>query len=247
MRALSSPTVMPDGLLQGLHTAPDATTLAQQLAQAVADQLRQAVARRGHALLVVSGGSTPVPFFEALSVCALPWSQVVVTLADDRWLPDTHPDSNARLVRAHLLQGAAAEARFVPLFNGASHPAQGLPALEAELARLPWPADVVILGMGADGHTASLFPHASELDEALAPEVSGRCVAVSAPQTPNVPVPRVSLNARTLLDTRQLMLHLTGEAKLTFLRQVAVACDVHAWPIALAVCQTAVPCAVFHA
>lgn len=246
MHALSSPTVMPDGLLQGLHTAPDAATLAHQLAQVVAGQLRQAVARRGQALLVVSGGSTPVPFFEALSTCELPWSRVVVTLADERWLPDTHPDSNARLVRAHLLQGAATEARFVPLFNGAPHPAQGLPALEAELVRLPWPADVVILGMGADGHTASLFPHAPELSEALAPEGAGRCVAVSAPQAPNVPVPRVSLNACTLLDTRQLMLHLTGEAKLTLLRQAAASCDRQAWPIALAVCQSTVPCAVFH-
>ena len=127
-----------------IHRALDAATLAQDLADVVADQLRDGLARRGQALLIVSGGNTPVPFFERLSLAELAWSQVSVTLADERWVPPSHADSNARLVQRHLLQGPAAQARWLPLVNKAATPAEGQPALEHALADLPWPADVLV-------------------------------------------------------------------------------------------------------
>lgn len=101
------------------HTAADATTLAADLARFTADHLQAGLAERDRVLLVLSGGSTPVPFFEALSKLPLDWSRVVVTLADDRWVPHDHADSNARLVRAHLLQGPAGAATFVPVSSEA--------------------------------------------------------------------------------------------------------------------------------
>ncbi|WP_294638727.1 6-phosphogluconolactonase [uncultured Aquabacterium sp.] len=149
------------------HTAADAATLAANLARFTADRLQAALAERERVLLVLSGGSTPVPFFEALSRLPLDWSRVVVTLADDRWVPLDHADSNARLVRTHLLQGPAAAATFVPVSSEAPTPTDGQPAIEAELAGLPWPAEVTLFGMGGDGHTASLFPQAPELAAAL--------------------------------------------------------------------------------
>lgn len=236
------------------HHAPSVQTLAQDVAEFVAHRLREGLRERGQALLVVSGGSTPVPFFEALARCELDWSRVVITLADERWLPPDHADSNARLVAAHLLQGEAARARFVPLYNGAATPQDGQADIEQQLAALPWPAEVVVLGMGGDGHTASLFPHAPELPQALAgleaqtfSQATPRCLPVAAPALPNVPVPRLTLTARALLDARCVLLHVTGAAKWTLLQQTIQNGPVAQWPVRLALHQARVPCEVFHA
>jgi 6-phosphogluconolactonase len=229
------------------HPSPDAAQLAQALAAFVAERLRAGLAERGRALLIVSGGSTPVPFFEALAAQPLDWPHVTVTLADERGLPPDHADSNERLVRAHLLRGPAAQAHWVPLFDGQARPDDAVPALERRLATLPWPADVVVLGMGGDGHTASLFPHSPELAEVLDAAQSPRCVAVGVPQPPNVPVPRISLTPRALLNTRLLVLHITGQAKLDLLARAQAEGPVADLPIRLAVRQTQVPCHVFHA
>ena len=237
----------PPSLHHTFHHAGDPALLALDVADHVAGLLRQGVAERGRALLIVSGGSTPVPFCQALARCALDWSAVTITLADERWLPPDLPDSNEALVRTHLLKANAAAAHFVPLYNGAATPAEGVPALEAALATLPWPADAVVLGMGGDGHTASLFPDAPELPYALMDAAPARCLAVAAPTPPNVPVPRVSLTRRALLDTRQLIVHLTGEDKLELLHQAMLPGDVAEYPIRAVLQQHAVPCHIFHA
>ncbi|KGM41448.1 hypothetical protein JY96_18995 [Aquabacterium sp. NJ1] len=229
------------------HHVESAEVLAQDLAEFVAQRLREGLATRGQALLVVSGGSTPMPFFKALSGMALDWSGVWVTLADERWLPPDHAYSNERLVRQGLLQGQAAQARLLPLFNGAASPEAAQVAVEGALASLPWPADVVVLGMGGDGHTASLFPHAPELAAALAEGEGPRCLPVAVPAAPNVPVPRLSLTRRALLDTRQLVVHITGASKLALVEQAMQEGPVAPWPIRLALHQSRVPCEVFHA
>ena len=237
----------PPSLQHTFHHAADPALLALDLADHVAALLRQGLAQRGRALLIVSGGSTPVPFFQALARCALDWSAVTVTLADERWVSPDHADSNEALVRTHLLKAQAAAAHWVPLYNGAATPAEGLPALEATLAALPWPADAVVLGMGGDGHTASLFPDAPELPYALIDASPSRCLAVGAPAPPNVPLPRVSLTRRALLDTRQLIVHITGEDKLELLHQAMLPGDVAEYPIRAVLQQHGVPCHFFHA
>ena len=144
-----------------LHVAADAATLAQDLAARVADQLRDALQRRPRATLLLSGGRTPIPMWQALSRQALPWSRVDVSLVDERWVPMDDPSSNGGLLQQHLLQHEAAAACWHPLslpgIASGLTPGDGADALEAQLRTLIWPADVVVLGMGADGHTASLF------------------------------------------------------------------------------------------
>ncbi|RZL01867.1 MAG: 6-phosphogluconolactonase [Rubrivivax sp.] len=229
-----------------LHEAPDAATLAEDLARFVAQRLQEGLSQRGQALLVVSGGTTPVPFFEALSQSGLDWARVSITLADERWVPPDHADSNERLVRAHLLKGPAAAARFAPLKSDHASATQGLPSVAAAMEALPWPADVVVLGMGSDAHTASLFPGSPELAVALDDTWPARCLAVSAPAAPNVPVDRVSLSRRALLDSRHLVVHVTGAAKRLVLDEAMQPGPVEAMPIRLALHLKGKPCEVFY-
>ena len=184
--------------------------LAVALSDNVAEQLRAAITDRGEASLVVSGGSTPQPFFEHLSQQPLPWGQVRVTLADERWVPADHEASNERLVRHHLLVGEAGAATMVGLKSSASTPEEGREACEQTLAQISRPFDVVILGMGGDGHTASLFPDAPELAAGLDAATPETCLAVRPPAAPHA---RMSLTLRALLDSRRLILHITGEGK----------------------------------
>lgn len=190
---------------------PDPQNLAEALAQELAEVLEAAVEARGEASLVVSGGSTPLPLFAALSQHPLPWDQIFVTLADERWVDPSDPASNERLVREKLLQGPAAAARFVGLKTTDETPKAGRDACEEALEALPRPFDAVVLGMGGDGHTASLFPTAPELADGLDPESGRTCLAVHPGG--DLP-PRMSLTLPALLDSRCLYLHITGEEKL---------------------------------
>lgn len=166
--------------------------------------------------LAVSGGRTPLGLFFQLAASAVPWTHVAVTLVDDRWLPQYHADSNAGLVRRALLQGEAAQARWLPLVPAeASGEPQNVGAGETGLDGLPWPLQVCVLGMGNDGHTASLFPCAKETAAALA-EDAPPLVAV---RPTSAPYARVSLSLPPLAAARHLYLHIVGEQKLEVLRQ----------------------------
>lgn len=202
--------------------------LCPALAASIADDLRAAVTLRGVATLAVSGGRTPVPLFEALAAIELDWSRVIVTLVDDRWVPVEHKDSNEALVRNHLLQGPAAAARFISLKTEHATPAEGLSALELRLADLPVPLDVVILGMGDDGHTASWFPLAPQLESALKPATAQK-LAWTEPVT--APHQRITLTLPVVEAARRVILHLSGEAKLPVLERARAAGPLNELPI----------------
>lgn len=193
-----------------LHTFPDPATLAESLAAAIADNLRSALAARDHASLALSGGNTPKRFLQALSRQPLSWQDVVVTLVDERWVPESNERSNARLLRENLLRGAAAEARFLTLHRDTPEPEQALAGIERDLAALPSPFDAVVLGMGNDGHTASFFPGGDRLADALDPATTARVLPMRAPGAGE---PRITLTLPTLLAARHLYLHIEGAAK----------------------------------
>ncbi|WP_161866683.1 6-phosphogluconolactonase [Pseudomonas yangonensis] len=202
---------LPQGVQACAHN--DAEQLAQSMAMRVADALREAIASRGQATLVVSGGRSPVPFFEALAQQELPWAQVLVSLADERWVPVNHAGSNEGLVRRHLLQGPAAEARFIGLYQVAGNLERAADLADTAVAELA-PIDVLVLGMGDDGHTASLFPHSPNLHQALQPDCARRVLPMLAPSEP---AQRLTLTLPLLASARLPLLAIQGQAKLNTL------------------------------
>jgi 6-phosphogluconolactonase len=199
-----------------LHSEPSVTKFSdiEALSRALADQiaagLRTAIAARGLASLIVSGGKSPIRLFELLRAEELDWSVVCVALADERWIDPSDPASNEKLVRDVLLKEAAAKARFLGLKNAAPTPDMGAVSAWETFARVPRPFDAVVLGMGDDGHTASLFPGSPNLPNALDPAAVAGCVGMRAPVAPR---PRLSLNLSALLDSRRIILLITGDAK----------------------------------
>jgi len=192
------------------HDFADKQALAHALAGAVANNLRSGIKEHGAACLAVSGGSTPVRFFAALSkINDVEWQNVIITLVDERWVDIKSPRSNAALVAAHLLEGPASAARFVPLFGGGETPTrERIAEVNFRLQKLPHPFAAVILGMGNDGHTASFFPGGDTLDAAL--NEPGPALAINAPGAGEA---RITLSLPFLLDTKALYLHIEGAQK----------------------------------
>jgi 6-phosphogluconolactonase len=225
------------------HSFTDCRAQAVALAERVAVRLREALIERGHAVLAVSGGSTPKEFFTRLSHAALDWANVQVTLVDERWVPDSDERSNARLVKSLLLQHAAGAAQFVPLYTGAPTPEEGLAEASARIGALPLPFDAVILGMGDDGHTASFFPGGDHLAEALDLDGRARVLPMRAPAAGE---PRITLSLPTVLDTRALYLLVSGEKKRDLLADVRLGLDTaRNYPVRAVLTQQRVPVAVY--
>ena len=196
------------------HEFQDPQACARALADLVEARVRAAVAERGVASLIVPGGSTPRLFFVELSKRSLPWKQVFVTLSDERWVENSHPDSNAAQLRHLLLQEAAKDANFIPLRREGVGLEESEGDIRERLGSMPRPFDLTLLGMGSDGHTASLFPHASGLEEALDLSRESMSRVIHPRQdSPKAVLPRITLSLKLLLDTRDIALLFGGSAK----------------------------------
>lgn len=224
------------------HDAGDAEALAATVAARVAELLRAAIAARGSARLALSGGRSPVAMFTRLAQAELDWSQVGITLVDERWVPTDHADSNERLLRDHLLVGPVAQARFVGLKTAAATAADALIERERCLRAQLLPFDVVVLGMGEDGHTASLFPGAAGLAAALAANGEAVLAAIDPPAAPHA---RISLTLAALLASRQLLLPIAGAAKHAVYRRACAGAAPLELPIAAVLQQARVPVDVY--
>jgi 6-phosphogluconolactonase len=191
-----------------LEVYPDREMLMFGLANVIAGQLADFLRRDGKATLSVPGGTTPGPIFDTLSGVDLDWSGIAVVLNDERWVPEDSDRSNTRLVRERLIRGRAAQARLVPLYAPADTPEEMLSALEDGL-RPHLPISVLLLGMGNDMHTASLFPGADRLGEALAADAP-----LLLPMRAEAAVePRVTLTAPVLRGAFNIHLLITGPEK----------------------------------
>ncbi len=218
---------------------PSIEDAAGALAGDLADSLGRGIAERGQASIAVSGGRTPHLVFPLLAAAELSWDKVFVTLTDERWVDGSHPESNQGLARRCLLTGAAAAARFIPLKSPAATPEAGLGMCAAALDGLPWPLDAVFLGMGADGHIASLFPGDKGWQGG-----PGRCVAVPGAEGRH---PRMSLSAGALLDSRRIFLVLSGAAKRRTLEAARRRGPAAEFPLRLVLDQQRVPVCLYIA
>lgn len=183
-----------------LETYPTPAALADAAAHAIEARLAEALRTAGRASLVGTGGRSPAPVYDRLAASAIDWARVVVTLSDERCVPEDSPDSNAGLLRAHLLKGAAAKAHLLPLWPEPD------PRALAALA----PFDAVMLGMGEDGHVASLIPGDPGLAEAL---TTDRLMVPVPEGLGKPPLARISLTLSALSQSRAIFLLIAGKAK----------------------------------
>lgn len=202
--------------------------LAEALAENIGKRLNDAINTQGEASLVVSGGSTPKPLFEALRKTELDWSKVSITLADERWVPESDSDSNAAFVKNTLLQEKAAAAHFISLFVDGASPEEGVGEVHARLQAIAQPFTVLVLGMGGDGHTASLFPDAPGTEQAMVETDS--LVSIVKPTT--VSQARITLTLPALMNTPCQLLHITGSEKRALLDGVLESPSTSSYPIA---------------
>jgi 6-phosphogluconolactonase len=214
-----------------------------ELSAKVAKLIVADIAETGSASLVVSGGRTPMGFFHLLSQQMLDWSKVSITLADDRWVDADHADSNEKLVRANLLINEAHQATFIGLKNSAADAILGAPEAELALAAVG-KFTVLILGMGDDGHTASLFPGADALALGLDMDSGRTCIGVTPTAAPHQ---RISMTLPRLLDSQQIIIHISGAGKQQVLEQAQAGDDVEALPIRAILKQQQAPLAIYWA
>ena len=214
--------------------------LDRELAREIASQLRQDIELRGAASLAVSGGSTPKGMFHQLSLCDLDWSRVDLIVVDERWVSPSSADSNECLVRENLLQNRASCARLHSLKTSHAEPEAGLAELHDRLTQISKPFSVVVLGMGGDGHTASWFPQASNLKALLDPGGSA-ALAVTDPVT--AAHLRMTLTLPAVLNSRGIVIHITGEEKKSVLERAVE----EGFPIATILEQTATPVTIWWA
>lgn len=199
---------------RAIETFADGDAWAVACASRLTDALAAALAEAGKAVFAGSGGSTPAPIYRRMAGADLGWSRVAVTLIDERYVPETSPDSNAALLKQTLMTGPAAAARFVPLFHPAvtvdRAAALAAHALAAEGGKL----DAVLLGMGEDGHICSMFPDSPTLKTLLSPTLRPTVLGVPHGRDGAAPsLERLTINLPYLMTARRVVLALTGAAK----------------------------------
>ncbi|MCA1403771.1 6-phosphogluconolactonase [Ensifer sp. IC3342] len=211
-----------------LHIFENGPALAEGLADAVSAKLAAAIVARGAASIAVSGGTTPKAFFQALSRREIDWTKVTVTLVDERFVPAENERSNHGLVAANLLQNKAKAAKFLPLYNAAATAEDAAAMASRSVAAVGAPFDVVVLGMGTDGHTASFFPGGTRLKEAIDPETPRGVITMEADGAGET---RLTFTFSSLEDAGLLVLHIEGDGKKEVLARAEAPGDETEMPI----------------
>jgi 6-phosphogluconolactonase len=193
------------------YSTNSSESLAVDLCNSIGEILAAAIKKKGRASMAVSGGSTPVQLFEEFSRLSIDWTKVDLTLVDDRWVEPKSADSNELLVRTHFIKNNASKVNFTPLKNDSNTAKEGQKQTEVLLGNFTMPFDVVVLGMGSDGHTASLFPCSDELADGMDLNNPNYLISTS-PKT--APYERLSLTAKVIMDAKNVFLHLNGSSKL---------------------------------
>lgn len=188
-------------------------------AEKVTQYLKAAIANKGKASCILPGGSSPIKMMQHLSESTLSWKDVTIMPSDERLVPLDHPSNNAGQIQRCLMQNQACNTQLIPLVSDPVQQQQGFS--EQQASQFSWPSDVTVLGMGEDGHTASLFPTTPIVNHAL-------CQLAEAPVAPHQ---RVSLTQQALLQSKQVVLLVTSEKKRHVYEAARKAPDPQQWPI----------------
>jgi 6-phosphogluconolactonase len=206
---------------------------AAHVAAWIAASIKEAITGRQGAFVGLSGGRTPRAAYAALAAHAIDWQRLVLVPTDERFVPPEDVSSNERMLRETLLDGAARSARFIPLWSQAADAAAAAQAADQRLAAEHRPFDLLLLGMGEDGHIASLFPGAAGLEAAMDPRQPATVLAIEPPAgAPPPALPRLTLSLRRLLWSRRITLLIAGAAKRRLLREAIETPDAQRWPVA---------------
>ena len=194
---------------------PSVKEMVKNTSKSIADILSEAIASRGYASIMLSGGSSPRPVYEALSSFDLPWSKVFVGLVDDRWIEAGLQGSNETFLNDCFFRGRAKNAKFYKLKTKDSSPYDALVSIENQIAEIPKPFDICVMGMGLDGHTASWFPDSNGLSDALDPLNKSTVVAINAYgcEVAGKYTDRISLTFSSVVESRNILLLVPGEEK----------------------------------
>ena len=218
--------------------------LASELASNVALLLQEAIDDKGRASLLLSGGNTPKEFLNRLSTFNITWSSVFVGLVDERWVPNDHPDSNEFFIKENLLQNSAKEANFIGMYMPNKEPEECEDICSKRYKKMLCPFDVLILGMGTDSHTASLFPNNERLKEAYNLKEEKLCISILPD---NAPHPRMSLSLGAILSSKNLILHIEGEKKLQVYENALKTDDIFMTPISAVLLNKEAELEVYYA
>ena len=214
------------------------------LSQRISMYLEKSINENNKASLLVSGGSTPKPLFEKLSNIDIAWEKVTISLVDERWVDSKHKDSNELLVRENLMQNFASKAKFVGMYLEEKEAFKSDDECSKIFNDNLYPFDVVVLGMGIDAHTASLFPENEKLDEAYDLENKNLCISIKPTTAPHE---RMSLTLKAILSAKNIILHIEGEEKLKVYEEAISTNDKYKMPIAAVVNQDIKNIEVYHA
>jgi 6-phosphogluconolactonase len=211
-----------------LHNFASQDALIGVLSKSIIDQLQEAIDQKDKASLIVSGGNTPKPLFKKLSEASLAWEKVSVGLCDERWIPSSDENSNENLVKTYLLQGNASKATFIGMYNEELSAHMSEKWCTQKMKESLFPFDVLVLGMGNDAHTASLFPDNVKLEKALDLNNEDLCIAIEPTTAPYV---RMSLTRSAILSAKHIYLHFEGLEKRAVYQEVIAGEDIYKMPI----------------
>ncbi len=213
---------------RNVHAFSAQDDLIAALSQSIAQALEDAIEAKGKASLLVSGGSTPKPLFQKLSETSLDWEKVSIGLCDERWISSTHEESNENLVETHLLQAKASKATFISMYIEGTESQDAEILCEKKMKEALFPFDVLILGIGSDAHTASLFPENVKLEKAFDLNSEALCIAIEPATAPYM---RMSLTRQAILSAAHIYLHFEGLEKLTVYEEAIAGEDMYKMPI----------------
>lgn len=232
------------GTMTNLKSYKQKEELLEELSLDIISILEEAIEENGKASLLVSGGNTPKPLFEKLSNIDVSWDKVTISLVDDRWVPSDHKDSNELLVKENLLQNKASKAKFVGMYIDGKTAFESDDECSAIYEEKVFPFDVVILGMGGDSHTASLFPENEKLDEAYDLKNDNLCISIRPTTALH---DRMSLTLASILCAKNIILHIEGEEKLKVYEDALKSEDIYKTPISAVLNNKDSYVGVYHA